>query len=436
MFIKRMVSLLLAALLSLGAALPALAETVSQNPLIDPQTVEYADTADDIFNVLLLGLEQGFGTYLQSDAQNKPTLRECHTDVLMVLAINKTKQRIDLVSIPRDTLVYVPGIHGIYKVNAAFNLADTNEEGFERVKETVSWLLGGVKIDAYCAVDMLGLVTLGDAMGGLDFYMDMTYNSNGIQYYTGQQHLSGMGIMDYVRARKNASIDNDDLGRTRRGRSMITAIIQRLRGDQDLVRELWAVSQREDVTFLTDLTLDDVDSLWNDIQPFSDAVGSFCLTGYYGDGGLDWYFTYTNQEERQSALKAVYGISADPLPYISRQYTLWMQEKGGFRTSHNLRVARAVLQYAKAYEAPTAEMQKALDELENAYNVTVEAFDRAAGTLEEMDRLRMMYARTDMETQTEIVAKLFQYPDLVDWERAKEWDKDPLINDYYLLNWR
>ena len=438
MSIKRIISFILTAMLLWSIAFPALALVKSQNPLIDPQTVAYVETKDELLNVLLLGIEKGFGEYHQSNWEKKPTLRECHTDVVMMLVINKTQKRIDLLSIPRDTLVYVPGVYGIYKVNAAFNLADTDEAGFEKVKETVSWLLGGVKIDAYCAVDMLGLVTLTDAMGGVDFYVDMTYTgSSETRYYPGTQHLNGMGVMDYVRARTNATVDNDDLGRNRRGRAMITTFIQRLRDDLDTVKALWDITQtNKDITFLTDLTLNDVLTIWNAIQTYDSKIGSYGLTGYYGDGGLDWYFNFTDQAARQSTLKTVYGIDAEPLPYVSRKYTLWMQNNGGFKTSHNLRVTQRVLSFAQTYENPTEAMKENLSRLEAAYNATVEAFDRAADTLEENDRLRMMNIRTEMETLTELVAKQFHYPDAVNWVRAQEWDKDPLINDYYELNWR
>ena len=434
---KRMLALLLTALLALSAALPACAMVTSSCPLIDPQTVEYVETADDIMNVLLLGVEQGFPGFNQSDWTNKPTIRECHTDVLMVVAINKTKRRIDLVSLPRDTLVYVPGVYGIYKLNAAFNLADSNEAGFEKVKETVSWLLGGVKIDAYCAVDMKGLVTLGDAMGGLDdFYMDMKYTgSSGIRYGFGNQHLDGWGIMDYARARSNATLDNSDLGRNRRCRRLVEAMIQKLRYDEDLVKELWNVSQQGDFFFSTDLTFTDLITLFDAVWYYDDSIGSYGFTGYYADGGLEWYFNYTNQSERRTLLQYVYGIYADNLPYVSRDYTIWLRMQGGLLTVHNIRQAKQIIEFAKAAENPTPVQLDSLEQLEAAYDSTVTAFDRAAFTLDDSDRYRMKYCRQQMEAQADIVAAQFNYG-RVSWERGDQWDQDPLINEYPELNWR
>ena len=435
---KRILSALLMLAL-LGSMLLTSAAAENVHPLVSPQTVEYIETPDEIYNVLLLGIERGFDNYHQSDWTNKPTLRECHTDVLMVMSFNKTRRVINLVSIPRDTLAYVPGVHGIYKINAAFNLADTNEAGFEKVKETVSWLLGGVRIDAYCAVDMKGLVTLGDALGGVDFFVDMTYTgSSNTRYFGGNQHLNGMDIMDYCRARTNATVDNDDLGRNRRCRAMIATIIEKLRDDQALVLSLWELSQSGEIAFFTDVTLDDVLTMWTAIQTYSGTVGSYGIVGYYGDGELGWFFNHTYQAERVELIKNVFGVSVPQMPYITIRYTKWMMESGGFLTVRNLRQTQAIIAYAKENESPTSAMQSALANLEAAYATTASAFSRASETLEEMDRLRMMYARKDMEAQAERVASLFRYPGSYSWTKPNnwEWDLDPLINDYYNLNWR
>ena len=40
----------------------------------------------------------------------KTDLNECHTDAIVVASINKTQKKLDLVSIPRDVLIYVPGV--------------------------------------------------------------------------------------------------------------------------------------------------------------------------------------------------------------------------------------------------------------------------------------------------------------------------------------
>ncbi|MFH1512821.1 MAG: LCP family protein, partial [Bacillota bacterium] len=125
------VSLLIFSFLLLFPNAGAAAESV--NPLIEPYEItEYTQTTDQIVNILLLGIDLGMEGYWGSGYKNK--IEDCHTDAVMVVAINLDQQRIDLISLPRDTVTYVPGVRGIYKLNAAMNCAQSLREGLENTK--------------------------------------------------------------------------------------------------------------------------------------------------------------------------------------------------------------------------------------------------------------------------------------------------------------
>ncbi len=49
------------------------------------------------------------------------------------------------------------------------------EDGFQKACEAASWLLGGIKINYYCAVDMRAMIAIGDTIGGVDFKLEMSY---------------------------------------------------------------------------------------------------------------------------------------------------------------------------------------------------------------------------------------------------------------------
>ncbi len=142
---KKWAVLMLALVLVFGCMVPAQALESSKNPLIDPWPVPHVETEDEFYNILLAGIDLGNYTGVWASG-GKNVLEDCHTDVVMVVSLNKTKNTVSLVSLPRDTLTYVPDVHGIYKLNAAFNCAETAEEGMERVCDAVTWLLGGVEI--------------------------------------------------------------------------------------------------------------------------------------------------------------------------------------------------------------------------------------------------------------------------------------------------
>ena len=151
---RRLCILIAACLLFICSS--AIAEAISHNPLLDPQEpLPYAQTEDEFVNILLLGIDYGGETWHTSGG--KQTLEECHTDGVVVVSLNMTENTVSLVSIPRDSLTYVPGVRGIYKFNGAINCAPSLEEGIARACKAASWHLGGIPIDKYVAVDAKAL---------------------------------------------------------------------------------------------------------------------------------------------------------------------------------------------------------------------------------------------------------------------------------------
>lgn len=110
----------------------------------------------------------------------------------------------DLLSLPRDTFVNMEGVDGFYKLNGILNYGGgKTEAGFRQVCQAAEWMLGGIPVEYYCAIDVDQVAQIGDLLGGVDFDMDMQYTgSSGRKYKTGMQHLDGEGISDYMRARK------------------------------------------------------------------------------------------------------------------------------------------------------------------------------------------------------------------------------------------
>ena len=444
MYLKKALTALLLLALLCGAALPASADKVSANPLLDPYTVEYVRTQDDFLNILFLGLDVTTGDIRASG--NKRTVMKSHTDVVMLLSINKTKGRMDLLSIPRDTLVYVPGVHGVYKLNAAFNTATNYNEGFRHVKDTVSWFLGGLRIDAFCAVDLAAMRTLTDMMGGIDYDLEMTYTgSSGTKYKAGYQHLDGMGIVDYVRARTNATQDANDMGRTNRDRLMMIAIFEKLKSDINMVNELWAETQKSTVNFYTDMNgIRVITDLWDFFQDIdSTEIGSHMISGVYDKAGYVlgyWNLNITDQAQRIAKIKELYGIDAQEIPYSSAEYCNWLLNYG-FQATQHIRQAKLILDYARM--KAKAGWKDAINKLSSRIDAAVEAFDTASVRLRSKTNGELATALTSMRRAAEDLVKLCNYPDEYSWrpqtgknKNGELWYQDPLVNDYNKINWR
>ena len=126
-----------------------------------------------------------------------------NTDVLMVASFDAKNDRIDVVSIPRDTLVNVS--RKVKKINAAYAVG-----GMDNLKKEISTLVG-FEPDFHVMVDLKGFVALVDAIGGVDFDVpvNMDYDDPSqdlsIHFEKGMQHLDGEHDLKVVRIRHKNS---------------------------------------------------------------------------------------------------------------------------------------------------------------------------------------------------------------------------------------
>ncbi len=76
-----------------------------------------------IVNILLVGVDYA------EERENWDGKHAYHADVMMVLAVNKTTQKVDMISLPRDTYAKIPDIRGIYKLNSSVDCGGGYPEG-------------------------------------------------------------------------------------------------------------------------------------------------------------------------------------------------------------------------------------------------------------------------------------------------------------------
>lgn len=127
------------------------------------------------------------------------------SDTIMVLHVNPEKKTAAVVSIPRDTIVTIPG-RGLNKINAAFAFG-----GVELSRTTVEQFLG-INIPYYIVVDLSEIEQIVDKLGGITvnvekrmYYVDYAGGLD-IDLQPGFQKLNGKQVMGYLRFRHT---DND-----------------------------------------------------------------------------------------------------------------------------------------------------------------------------------------------------------------------------------
>ena len=129
-------------------------------------------------------------------------------DTIMVLHLNPVEKRVALLSIPRDTLVDIPG-HGKDKINAAYAFG-----GEELMIKTVSNFLNA-SINHFVTIDFDGFIKLIDELGGVDIVVDrpLIDPKSGASFSPGNHHLTGEQALAYTRSR---STELGDIGRIQR----------------------------------------------------------------------------------------------------------------------------------------------------------------------------------------------------------------------------
>jgi LCP family protein required for cell wall assembly len=148
------------------------------------------------------------------------------TDTMMLVRVNASKQRVAVVSIPRDSKVYLAGNRGIDKINAAHAIG-----GPELAVQTVQDSFG-IPIDNFIVVNLRGVREMVDALGGIDVYVEksMHYTDNTAKLYInfepGLHHLNGKNAEAFLRFRHDQL---GDIGRIRRQQQFIMALTKKLR---------------------------------------------------------------------------------------------------------------------------------------------------------------------------------------------------------------
>lgn len=154
------------------------------------------------------------------------------TDTIMMLTTSPGVPT--LVSIPRDSLVAIPG-YGQNKINAAYAFG-----GPPLLVQTVEQATG-VRIDGYVEVGFDGFYQVVEAVDGVEVCLEtaITDERAGIDLAAGCQVLGGADALGYVRTRYTDP--NGDLGRVERQREFVAALADRATSPAVLLNPLRAV---------------------------------------------------------------------------------------------------------------------------------------------------------------------------------------------------
>ena len=143
---------------------------------------------------------------------------EGRSDSIMVVHLDKSRNKAYIVSFPRDMYVEIPG-HGMNKINAAYSYG-----GAQLTVKTLQNLLG-YKMDHVVLIDFQGFIDLTKDLGGVQVKNKTAFSSHGYSYPKGTITISGKKALWFVRERH--SLPGGDLDRAANQRNVIKAVVEK-----------------------------------------------------------------------------------------------------------------------------------------------------------------------------------------------------------------
>ena len=218
------------------------------------------------------------------------------TDTLMLVNVNKDKNTIDMISIPRDSYVSIRG--SMDKINAAHSYG-----GIDLTMEVIRDFLG-INLDKYFVISFDAVIAGINALGGMDVEVsNEVASAMGIS--PGIRKMRGDEVLDYVRFRKG--YQNADLGRINTQQDFMKQFIKEATKVEN-ISKLPSVYKAMKPYIKTNIGLKNLSSLALDFKSVDPSnINSIRLEGEpFNAGGISYFKVYPNsiEEIRQNYLKS------------------------------------------------------------------------------------------------------------------------------------
>lgn len=283
---------------------------------IDYDTYVYTD---DIETYLLFGTDDD-GTA----RKGKKGFNGAMADAIALLIVNNTSEKYAFIQIDRNTMTDVPILDENGEPNGTANeqlciahwYGQNEEQRNRNMVNTVSYVLGGLDIDGYFALDMRDIGKLNHAIGGVavDIETDMTKVDP--EFKKGETVLlSDEQAEKYLRARMYVGNGLNE-GRQKRqkqyAQKAYNIMIGQVRENPDYINELY--QEMSDV-IESDLSEKDVSVIANNIrqytgQGFFEFTGEHMIDDTFADG-VRYEELYLNYDSVVRALSKVINLKVE-----------------------------------------------------------------------------------------------------------------------------
>ena len=235
-------------------------------------------------NILLLGIDNG--AYGRSTEDGR-------SDTMLLLTVNPTEKKAQLLSIPRDTYTEIVGMNYYDKINHAYAYGQAKMaiNSVEKLFET--------SIDFYMEINMSGLMEFVDAVGGIEVTSPLTFTYEERSFVEGKTELlDGESALRFARMRYDDP--EGDYGRQKRQRIVIEQLVKKMMSFNSITNfEKIMNAVKNNVK--TDIPIGKIMALKNTYGPSFDHLEqafieerSLLLTNSIGE---QIYYSYATDEE-------------------------------------------------------------------------------------------------------------------------------------------
>lgn len=234
------------------------------------------------------------------------------SDALMLATLNNKSKTVKLVSIPRDSLVYIPEVGYEDKINHAHAYGGTRAS-IETVEE-----LFEIPVDYYVKMNFDAFIDVVDALGGIEAEVPYTllekdqFDRNTVQLEPGFQKLDGREALALARTRKQ----DNDLERGKRQQMILKSIMKEAASASSFTKYGDVIDAVGD-NMKTDMTFEEMKSFFAYIKDGAPRVDTIQLNGLddMSTGVYYWSLDQESLDETRDILKSHLGINGDSSSY-------------------------------------------------------------------------------------------------------------------------
>lgn len=256
------------------------------------------NVTEDPFNIFISGID----VWGEIDQVSR-------SDVNMIVTVNPKTREILLTSMPRDSYVE------LHSFGAKDKLTHSGIYGIDETIKTVEdWF--GIEIDYYVRANFSMVVSLVDAIGGIDIESEYAFKSavSKYTYEVGTNHVDGRGALYFARERK--AFEKSDEQRIKNQQIVLKAILKKVTQSKVILTRYTNLLEAVEGKMQTSLSDKEIYSLvkmqLNDMSGWKiktvSVDGSGAMAPTYSMGSRELFVSMPKQETVDAAVQKIHEV--------------------------------------------------------------------------------------------------------------------------------